>query len=75
MNAYPPQTTGIRGKCNDCCPEGHGCALRADMPHVLHICSNPQCKCHSKARYQPGATPEPEVKHTQTHRPVMAKAR
>lgn len=75
MNAYPPQTTGIRGKCNDCCPEGHVCCLRADMPHTLHICSNPQCACHGAARYQPNAVAEPKAKHTQTHRPIMARAR
>lgn len=72
---YPPPRTGINGTCNDVCPEGHGCTLRADMPHKLHICSNPHCACHSADRYQPHVVAAPEVKHTQTHRPVLAKAR
>ena len=62
------------GRCNDHCPEGHDCALRADMPHTLHICHSPSCACHSRSRYQPGAVEEPAVKFSQSHRPVMARA-
>ncbi len=71
----PPQRTGQYGTCNDHCPEGHACNLRADVPHQLHICGNPHCECHSAARYQPNAVMEPISKPTKTHPPVMAKAR
>ena len=64
-----------QARCNAHCPEGHACTLRADVPHKMHICSNPACACHSAARYQPNAVMEPVGRPTQTHPPVMAKAR
>lgn len=71
----PPQRTREAGRCNDHCPEGHACTLRADVPHNLHICSNPACACHSAARYQPNAVVEPDAKLSQHHRPVLAQTR
>jgi hypothetical protein len=34
------------------CPGGHDCTLAACMEHELHICKNPDCKCHSRERYE-----------------------
>ena len=62
-------------RCNDHCPEGRGCCLREDVQHTLHICHKAGCACHSAERYQPNAVMEPVGKPTQTHPPVMAKAR
>jgi hypothetical protein len=71
----PPQRNREAGRCNDHCPEGHACTLRADVPHKMHICSNPACACHSAARYQPNADNTPDDRPKQNHPPVMAKAR
>lgn len=70
MNYAPVNTPRRReqGRCDDHCPEGHACTLRADLPHHLHICSNPKCSCHSAERYQPNAVEEPEPKWSQSQR-------
>lgn len=26
--------------------------LNSGIPHVLHLCQNPDCKCHSAERYE-----------------------
>jgi hypothetical protein len=45
--------------CSDLCPEGCHCALSGRHAHRLHICSNPDCKCHSQSRYEPNRVIEP----------------
>lgn len=37
--------------CAHCCPGKQPCCCTNQHPHVLHICSNPDCMCHSRRRY------------------------
>jgi hypothetical protein len=40
-------------KCPHTCPGGHECCLSADVKdHVWHICSDKDCPCHSRERYE-----------------------
>ena len=43
--------------CRRQCPGGNPCCCSRLVPHALHICSDPDCKCHTRRRY---AT-EPQV--------------
>lgn len=36
--------------CQHRCPVGSPCTLEPNG-HVLHVCNNPHCPCHSKERY------------------------
>lgn len=38
-------------KCKQHCPHYNRCNLKGDVDHVLHICNDRQCKCHSAQRY------------------------
>lgn len=40
-------------RCKHQCPEGQPCCLRGNVPHTLHVCSNPLCPCHQRDRYEP----------------------
>lgn len=37
--------------CGGHCVESRRC-ICTDRPHKLHICKNPDCSCHSRARYE-----------------------
>lgn len=39
--------------CRSDCPAGGPCCLDPTVAHVLHICSDETCECHSEARYRP----------------------
>lgn len=38
-------------KCLKQCPQGQPCTC-TNKPHVLHICDDEYCACHSLKRYQ-----------------------
>jgi len=46
---------GDHGVCRRLCPCGNPCCLDAvtaeKRGHVLHICDDPDCRCHSMDRY------------------------
>lgn len=37
--------------CRRICPGGEDCCLNGQVPHDLHICDDPSCRCHSRERY------------------------
>ena len=49
----PSRFQGVTG-CNALCPEGKLCNCEDPVysSHELHICSDPDCKCHSRRRYE-----------------------
>lgn len=38
------------GQCRKRCPEGNPCCCD-DNGHMLHICKDEDCPCHSRERY------------------------
>lgn len=44
---------GVTG-CSSLCPEGKLCNCEDPVysSHELHICSDPECRCHSRERYE-----------------------
>ena len=44
---------GITG-CKEVCPGGNLCYCEDAFlkSHELHVCSNPECRCHSRERYE-----------------------
>lgn len=48
----PLDTVAERVRCAHECPGGCPCKLRSDVQHTLHICSDPECVCHSRQRYE-----------------------
>lgn len=39
-------------QCTHDCPGGHACILVCRVPHRAHICSLPDCWCHTAERYE-----------------------
>lgn len=39
------------GQCTGSCPEGSKCVCHQRVKHLYHICSDPDCRCHSIRRY------------------------
>jgi len=37
--------------CNHDCPAGNPCTLDGGSQHLMHVCENPGCACHSRERY------------------------
>lgn len=48
----PPLKIHDNDRCYAQCPEGRPCNCKADVRHVLHICSTADCACHSQERYE-----------------------
>jgi hypothetical protein len=48
----PAPTTRESERCQTRCPRQNLCVCRADVRHTLHICSSPDCACHSRERYE-----------------------
>lgn len=46
-------------RCKAICTGHNRCVLDGVIAHRLHICSAPDCECHSQARYE-AARHEPE---------------
>jgi hypothetical protein len=44
-------------RCRRQCPGGYQCQCDGTVIHVLHLCSNPHCVCHDRARYEPEEEP------------------
>ena len=44
--------TNYAGPCKAKCPGGHKCCLDKSADHELHVCKNPACECHGRARYE-----------------------
>lgn len=42
--------------CRKRCPGGNACICHGHIPHVLHICHDSRCACHSRERYEEGIT-------------------
>lgn len=70
---YEPVPAGMNGRCAEHCTDGHACGLRADVPHTLHICTNPRCPCHSRSRYQPGWAEPERNGRAKDYTPTMEK--
>lgn len=51
---YAEETLAIAKfvKCPDPCPDGEPCCLNHTVEHVLHMCKDPGCPCHSQHRYE-----------------------
>lgn len=49
----------FQNPCQYRCPDGGDCCLNPAVPHNLHICNEPECPCHSQARYQESQQPNP----------------
>lgn len=47
-----PQLGLDRQQCSRYCSGGNRCYCRSEVPHQLHICSNRNCVCHSRERYE-----------------------
>lgn len=67
---WSPPPILARHACRGKCPHGTKCCLD-DNGHTLHICNQPSCPCHSRARYDRrggvsahGA--QAKIKHTKT---------
>lgn len=41
--------------CNEVCPGGRDCCCDQYTAHRLHICTDPDCYCHTEKRYEVGA--------------------
>jgi hypothetical protein len=50
-------------KCKATCPHGRPCTCNGAIKHGLHVCSAPDCACHSAARYGAVLTyaPQPDT--------------
>ncbi len=49
--ARPARRAHAGGECcRALCPCGNPCTC-SGHPHALHICSDPDCPCHSRTRY------------------------
>jgi hypothetical protein len=51
------------GQCPALCPGNHRCTLRSGYPHTLHGCSDPDCYCHTQARFENDKTILREIAH------------
>ena len=38
-------------KCRNVCPANNRCNLMGDVDHMLHLCADRHCSCHSAERY------------------------
>lgn len=39
------------GKCGSTCTEERKCCLNGRYDHTYHICTNPNCLCHTEETY------------------------
>jgi hypothetical protein len=46
-------------ECSGYCPHSNSCTRNPAIPHKLHICSNKDCPCHGRARYEGMAEVKP----------------
>lgn len=51
VTVYPIGQGSTYKPCKEFCPDGHKCVLRSNVPHTMHLCSNPNCYCHTQRRY------------------------
>ena len=47
--------------CKKICPGGNECKCNEDVDHVLHICTDPRCYCHSRERYERDVPTKPHT--------------
>ena len=48
--------TSNKNECSSKCPGKQPCALDPAVRHTLHLCTDPDCSCHQRDRYQPRRT-------------------
>lgn len=52
MKKSTKRVTRPHARCTQQCPKGNRCALEMTAKHTLCVCSDPECYCHSRQRYE-----------------------
>lgn len=51
LKRQPGRITKVPSQCSERCLGGNKCVCVAGIAHVLHVCRNPECYCHSRESY------------------------